>query len=193
VERNRNKWGSMLSALLALASPVVLGVPVFAAVPPAGAAAGAEGEVMEEVLVRGTRLYELRAAIIAAEDRFYARYNEINPIDDYDIDCNQVKRTGTNFQTRRCAPRLLDKVLAADAREVLQAMQEGREKRGEDPTVTLTRRNGEYKANMLQLLRDDRQLRALVRDRDKAQERYDREHKKRMKGRLILADWFDQE
>ena len=147
---------------------------------------------MEEVIVRGTRLYELRAAIVAAEDKFFARYNDLNTIDDFDIDCNRVQITGTKFQKRRCAPRLLDKVLASDARETLEAMQDGRQKRGEDPDAILARHSGEYKENMLKILRNDPQLRALVRDREKAQERYDREHKKRMKGRLMLGDWSKQ-
>jgi hypothetical protein len=164
----------------------------FLAAAPCAAASADKGEVIEEVVVRGTRLYELRAQIVAAEDRFYARYNELNKVDDFDIDCNQVQITGTKFITRRCAPRLQDKVLAADAKEVLEAMQDGRQKRGEDPNAILARHSGEYKQNMLDILKRDPQLRALVRERDKAQERYDREHKKRMKGRLVLADWADE-
>jgi hypothetical protein len=178
--------------LVAIASLVAVsgtGLCVAASSPPGPQS---EGEVMEEVLVRGTRLYELRAAIVAVEDKFYSRYNDLNTIDDFDIACNRVQLTGTKFKKRRCAPRLLDKVLASDARETLEAMQDGRQKRGEDPDAVLARHSGEYKQNMLRILRSDSQLRALVQERDKAQVRYDTEHKKRMKGRLVLGDWSDQ-
>src|SRR3982751_3474558 len=89
------KWISIVMAATWLAAPLC-GAAQRAAT------ATASSQESEEVVVRGTRLYELRAAIIAAEDRFYARYNELNKVDDFDIECTVEAPTGTRFKQRTC-------------------------------------------------------------------------------------------
>jgi hypothetical protein len=44
----------------------------------------------------------LRQAVVEAEDRFHARYNELNDNDDFDVNCRQEARTGTKLERRIC-------------------------------------------------------------------------------------------
>ncbi|RYG81027.1 hypothetical protein EON77_07880 [bacterium] len=62
---------------------------------------------MEEVVIKGRleRLAELRKAIDAAEDRAYARYNELNDDDAYDIECTDRAPTGRRLTGRYCEPK----------------------------------------------------------------------------------------
>ena len=86
--------------------------------------ASATTDITDEVLVRGTRLRELKAAIVAAEDRFYARYNELNKVDAFDIECATDAHTGTKLKQRRCLTRLQLEARARNALETLQMFQE---------------------------------------------------------------------
>jgi hypothetical protein len=64
----------------------------------------ASAQELDEVTVFGSagHLTELRAAAIAAEDRFYARYNDLNEIDDFDVLCREEARIGTRLRKRNC-------------------------------------------------------------------------------------------
>jgi hypothetical protein len=62
---------------------------------------------MEEIVIKGRleRLAELRKAIDAAEDRAYARYNELNDDDAYDVECTDRAPTGRRLTARYCEPK----------------------------------------------------------------------------------------
>jgi hypothetical protein len=69
---------------------------------------------LDEVLIKGKRGLEvLRLQMIRLEDEFYARYNQLNSSDLYDIHCAEEARTGTRFRRRYCRPNF-----AARAHEV---------------------------------------------------------------------------
>jgi hypothetical protein len=55
-----------------------------------------------DVIVRGRALGELRLRIRLAEEAVYARFNEINSTDDFDIHCRLDAVTGTRIQSRSC-------------------------------------------------------------------------------------------
>lgn len=58
---------------------------------------------LDEVLVQGRRgLQNLRTQMIALEDRFYARYNDLNMDDRFDIHCADVAATGSLIEHRTC-------------------------------------------------------------------------------------------
>jgi hypothetical protein len=67
-----------------------------AATPDTGAAAG------DEMVVRGKALEKLRIQIKRAEDEVYARFNDINSTDLYDIHCYERAETGTRIKKRIC-------------------------------------------------------------------------------------------
>jgi hypothetical protein len=163
--------------------------PVPAAPPPAASPA----EITEEVVVRGTRLYELREAIVAAEDRFFARYNELNKVDDFDIECSVSAPTGSKLKQRGCLTKMQLKAQAAQGREFLQMVQD--QAAGltgsppvSDPTAVFLARYDDYKENMLYLLKMNPELRRLVHEREEAEKRYNEERKRRFKGRWILFE-----
>jgi hypothetical protein len=57
---------------------------------------------IEEIVVLGKALEELRIRIELAEDAFYARFNEINSNDRFDIHCYERPATGSRIQGRTC-------------------------------------------------------------------------------------------
>jgi len=56
----------------------------------------------EEILVLGERLEELRIRIRLAEDDVYARFNEINSDDLFDVHCYERPASGSHIDRRRC-------------------------------------------------------------------------------------------
>jgi hypothetical protein len=152
-----------------------------------------DAELTDEVLVRGTRLAELRAAIVKAEDLFYARYNELNKVDKFDIECALDAHTGTKLKQRRCFTKLQLDATAQNGTEVLRMLQEqGLGLTGTppntDPQAVWLAHFDDYKINMLYMLKMNPDLRQLARDSEEAQKRYDAEHKRRLKGRLVLFE-----
>lgn len=77
---------------------VVLGAAAAAQ----AAAPATEPTVDEEVLVIGKRLEELRNQIRLAENDLYARFNEINSDDLFDVHCYERDRGGSRIEQRRC-------------------------------------------------------------------------------------------
>jgi hypothetical protein len=145
----------------------------------------------EEILVRGTRLYELRAAIIAAEERFYARYNELNKVDDFDIQCTVAAPTGSRLKQRTCQTKLQARAQQEQGREFLQMVQDqaaggtGGMPPSTDPDSAFLARYQDYKENVLYLLKMNPELRRLVREREEAEKRYDTQRKRQFKGRWL--------
>jgi len=149
------------------------------------------GTEVDEVVVRGQRLYEMRAAIVAAEDKFFARYNDLNSIDEFDIDCRQLKRTGSISERRACFPRIVEQATTDEAKAFYDAWLQiaGHNRpRADDPHALLARKSGEYRLNMQKLLRGNADLRALVREQEHLQKRYDAERNRRMKGKVASLD-----
>jgi len=140
----------------------------------------------EEVLVRGARLRELHAALILAEDRFYARYNALNKVDDFDIECAMDTHTGTKIPQRRCLTSFQSRLRALNGMEALEMYQQQASgptghpgtPPNTNPDAEWLGRYGEYKENMLYLLKMNPDLRRLVRARDDAEERYNTELKR---------------
>jgi hypothetical protein len=167
-------------------------------------------ESTEEVLVRGTRLRDLRAAIVTAEDRFYEQYNALNKVDDFDIECIRDAHTGTRIPQRRCFARVLREAMAQQGSEVVEYFQQqapvgenvpgqagdpgpaGMTGRGRppntDPAAVWAARYDEYRDNMLYLLKMHPELRHLASEGEAAQRRYDAEYRRRLKGRAVLFE-----
>jgi len=76
----------------------------------------------EEILVLGERLEELRIRIRLAEDDVYARFNEINSDDDFDIQCTAEQRTGTRLGRQVCAARFEGRISSRAGKDYLSAL-----------------------------------------------------------------------
>lgn len=145
---------------------------------------------IDEVVVNGTPLHELRAAVLAAEERFYERYNELNKVKDFDIECVVAPPTGSRLNRRTCRTILQLNAQADQGREFVQMVRDlGDGVTGvppsTDPDAAFLWRYQEYKENVLYLLKMNPDLRRLVHDREEAAKRYDSERVRRFKER-----WF---
>lgn len=78
---------------------------------------------LDEIVVTGDRnsLSGARKAIIEAEDRFFARFNELNKDNAYDVSCGVVKPTGTQIPKRICAPRIVDDISHDETFELIRS------------------------------------------------------------------------
>ena len=150
--------------------------------------------VLDEVLVRNTRLDSLKAEIAKAEGRFYARYNELNPKDEFDIECAVDARTGTKLKRRVCLTKLQLQAKSDQGREYVQSLQaasalvvtQGSIVLGKppdtDPMAVWTSRYDDYRENMLRLLKEHPDLQRLAEEGEQATERFNAEYKRRIKG-----------
>ena len=101
-----------------------------------GAIAHAQGEAEAEtpaptvsadetVVVRGMAPGTLRTMIEEAEESIYARFNEINSDDQFDIFCYQLVEIGSKMLRRRCLPNYWRDASAEMGEETLRGMQSG--------------------------------------------------------------------
>jgi len=85
--------------------------------------AGPAIEVDEEVVVRGRSRAVLRAQIELAEEALYARFNEINSNDEFDIHCRRVTPINSHISRRVCEPNFWRTVQARVGEETVRALQ----------------------------------------------------------------------
>jgi hypothetical protein len=170
-----------------------------AAEPPAGTSVDAD-ELLDEVEVRGTRLWELRAAVIEAENRLFARYNDLNRDDDFDVSCHTDAPTGTRFLRRYCWTRLREREEQNDAAAYVDwatgtiidpKTYEVRHRDDHLPTVQaqvrVQERAEDYAKNLIKLLQDHPELRKLAKQYGEARRRYEAAIQARRKSKSKLA------
>lgn len=186
----------LIPALLILQATAHAAVPQAEPSATPAAAAKKGNQELDEVVVRGTRLSELRSAIVKAEDRFYARYNEINQIRDFDIDCIMDAPTGMKKKFRRCRTHLEVRARTEEAGDILERLQRHTSVvDGGDPVSARTvsidimsayaGREEQFRQHFLKLVNTHPELRALLNEREEAEARYERERARRSRGRLI--------
>ncbi len=61
------------------------------------------------------RLAELRQEIVVAEDRFLAKYNDLNQVRQYAIKCTDEAFTSTKLYRRQCRPEYVNRATADEA------------------------------------------------------------------------------
>lgn len=139
----------------------------------------------DEVVVRGERvkLDEMREEIIQLEDNFYARYNELNTVRDFDILCIAEAKTGTRFIKRSCRPVYQEKAVNEEGKAAFEVLQSFRSRgmAGSPPVPaagTIERRRLEFQKNMEEVARRNPQLGELLKQRGELIERYKAQQKK---------------
>lgn len=151
---------------------------------------------LEEARVeaRRTRLSEIRREMIQLEDRFYARYNELNTNDDFDIHCENAARTGTRLERRYCQPvyeteaqreegieyfHYLYRSMTDEAFKFLSKNDGGLI--GGPPPPALQKieaRRPEFRQTMLEVTRDNPELVQLLAERQRIAKRYEAARRK---------------
>jgi hypothetical protein len=148
-------------------------------------AQGAE-VILDEAVVEATRakLTEMRQEMIRLEDRFYERYNELNGNDDFDIHCALETRPGTRLKGRHCRPVFEAGAVETEARDYLQQLPSVNDPtpKPEAPPVpaimAIEARRPDFRKNMVELTRKDRELFRLLRERDKVARKYEATRRK---------------
>jgi hypothetical protein len=147
-------------------------------------------EELDEVVVAGTRLWELRAAVIKAQDLLVARYNQLNRDDDFDINCVTNAPTGTRFLRRYCLTRLQEREEQNDAIAIIDwqtdmildpnkpgAITSEIHTNANQPNpqtqMHLAERSEDYRKNLIQLMQDHPELRRLARQQAEARRAYE--------------------
>ena len=81
-------------------------------------------ETLDETVVNGKRINDLRKEMTKAEDRFFSAYNRLNRLRDYSVDCENSASTGTRLTQRSCVPHMVNKANEEEARNFLGSMQD---------------------------------------------------------------------
>ncbi|HXC58824.1 MAG TPA: hypothetical protein VN645_05885 [Steroidobacteraceae bacterium] len=141
---------------------------------------------MDEIVVSGRldKLSEVKKAIVAAEDRAYARYNELNKSRMYDITCILDAPIGTRLKSRNCEAGYVTDGKA----EAIHDLLEGHAGNLRPTADIINTHLGEMQRRMREIAQSDPEmLRALV-ERSLLVERYDMLKKKKFDGHKIVWD-----
>lgn len=120
-------------------------------------------KTLDEVVVTGKldSLGSARQAVIAAESRFYARFNELNQDDLLDVQCRFEQPIGTRIPKHTCNARMLDEVTRDEALRIL-GLTEGTARLRSAQALNAPVQ-AELKTRLLKMTREDPQLlRALL-------------------------------
>lgn len=145
---------------------------------------------LEEVVVtaRQDSLSSLKLALIAAEDRFYERWNELNDDDDLDVICRVEAPTGTRLTRRTCAPRVLDDATREQAMLLFAGAGLGGNVAMRNPGDLRQMAAAELRRRTLPLLETDAQLREALLQRAKLQQLYDKVRAEKFEDRRVVWD-----
>lgn len=160
----------------------IASVPAAQPVSPLGSSQSEELEELDEAKVKATKLWQMREKMVALEEQFYARYNELNKNDDFDVHCAMEAPLGTRLKKRVCRIEFYEDAQAREA----QAFLDGSVAPSAD-SVMLERRD-EFTKAMLGVINSDTRLRKLIREREELEKRYIAERKRRFKGKWILFE-----
>ena len=132
-------------------------------------AVAADSTVSAEVTVRAKReLEKLRLEIDAAQDRFIARYNELNTRPQYAMKCNDEAPTGSRFTRHKCRPAFVESAANAEVRAVLDGHF------APPPAVVAASQRDGFQKNMLHIASSSPELQNLAREQSDLQARYDK-------------------
>lgn len=139
-------------------------------------------EELDEAKVRATKLWQMRENIVAAEERFYALFNELNKDDDYDVHCKMEAPLGSNIKRRVCRIAFHEEAQAEEA----QAMVRG--EYAKPAQMVVMERYPEFQKTALAVINSNLRLRQMVREHEEMEKRYEEERKRRFKGKWILFE-----
>ena len=137
------------------------------------------GNQLDELVIEGKRLYQLRKEIVEAEDRFFKLYNALNTDDDFDVHCAREASLGSRITQRVCRA---DFYAAAET-EYAVAMFQGYY--APPPELVALQRRDEYRAKALALINRHPDLLRLLRRRDDLERAYIKTRKERFKDHWV--------
>jgi hypothetical protein len=145
---------------------------------------------LDTVVVEG-RLHQLEALrneMVLVEDRFYERYNALNPVRDFDTHCYVESRTGTRTKSRYCRAVYQEKAFereGQDHSEAMKTMMNQGSDLGPMPwvpptpsTVVIEARRKEYQQNIRNVVNRNPELVEMLRERYELGQRYEATRRK---------------
>lgn len=117
--------GQLMSAAAACACTLMVALALLPSRVSAAAVPAGQTHELDEILVQGSRarLVEMRKELVKLEDRFYAQYNDLNTVKDFDIHCVREARTGTRIIRRTCRAVYEDEAIAQEGQDALRIRQ----------------------------------------------------------------------
>jgi hypothetical protein len=80
---------------------------------------------IEEITVTAEQsILAIRFQLRAAEDDLFARFNELNSRDEFDIECKTVRHTTSYIPRRECEPKFLSRERQSNAIDVMSRMRD---------------------------------------------------------------------
>jgi len=162
-------WNASCRTALALVSLCLLPAAAAMASQRDDTVRSPAGDAMEEVVVTGKTIGEMRRDIERAEDRFYNAYNELNPDGRFRVNCRLEARPGTRILGHLCTAAFFEDAQGEEARGIL---------RSESPTpaeMIYQARLPEFRQNVIKVVAANPQLARLLFERVELQRRYERE------------------
>jgi hypothetical protein len=144
----------------------------------AASAPSGQEDSLDEAIVSASRarLTAMRAEMVRLEDQFYARYNELNGNDEFDMHCARETRTGTRLARRECRPVFETRAIEAEAVEYYWMMLKDPPGSASAPVpaiVTIDVKRPGFRRNMIEVTRQHPELVKLLRERAEAVRKYD--------------------
>ncbi len=151
---------------------------------------------LDEVLIEGDQtLSAARIAVVVAEDRFYARWNEVNRDPRFRMHCNrETPRDHPSLMTERvCRPAFLDRIDEEAARQTMAGLQGAM---GGDGTVVvlptpepqILALRAEMRKRTLEMIRKDPQLKRALLEHARLVQHFEELHKAKFKDHWIVWD-----
>ena len=143
---------------------------------PAAKTADSQNQVIIEARREGLR--ELTHEVAKAEDAFFDAYNHVNTKRQFDVHCSVETATGTLISKRVCKPRFVAAARENEAWNVMESMiplAEGRSTspHGENANQAINDQMRDYKEHLLEVVRQDGNLRRMLVEYEALKKRYD--------------------
>ena len=152
-----------------LFAPLLRGAP---------AAAPTAQDSVDEVVVQGTRseLDHLIQEMVLIEDKFYERYNELNPNHDFDTHCHMEARIGTNTKRRYCRAVYQERAQQKEGQEYAEALKNMNQGQPwvppTTPTIMIEARRKDYQNNIRNVVKKNPELVEMLKERYELGQRY---------------------
>jgi hypothetical protein len=135
-----------------------------------------------EINARRESLGHLRLEIVRLEQDFYAKYNELNKDDQYDIHCGRVTPTGSLLKRRECQPVFVARAMEAQVQGALRGYPV------QPASGVINRKWPDFEKTLVEAIRAHPELQKLAGAHATMQQHYEAVRKVKFKGKLIVFD-----
>jgi len=137
---------------------------------------------VDEVVVEATRatLVKLAKEVRLAEVRFYERYNQLNTVRDYAVNCSEEATTGTRFTLGYCRPVFQSKSTGTEGQSFAQIVgQVGATGTPSAPaSMTIAAARPGFQKNMIEVTRKNPDLTQLLNEYGERLKQYEDVYRK---------------